>query len=81
MLNKQKKKIIFFFQCVVFADHHTSDLIKMNDICRKRNIKFISAESRGLCGSIFVDVGKNFEIYDTDGENPETSVIVGITNV
>jgi len=68
------------FNTIVFTEEPISSLIEMNEICRNLGIKFIATESRGLCGSVFVDFGKDFEIIDKDGESLEISVITGITN-
>jgi ubiquitin-activating enzyme E1 len=56
-------------------------MVELNNLCRKHGVKFIATESRGLCGSIFTDFGEKFEVIDTDGETPVTSLISNITNV
>jgi ubiquitin-activating enzyme E1 len=68
------------FTCVVVCDAHITDLVELNEICHKKNIKFIAAESRGLCGMIFCDFGRDFEVTDPDGEPPQSAIVVGITN-
>eukprot|EP00761_Pharyngomonas_kirbyi_P007417 gb/GECH01007427.1/.p1 GENE.gb/GECH01007427.1/~~gb/GECH01007427.1/.p1 ORF type:complete len:1022 (+),score=286.96 gb/GECH01007427.1/:1-3066(+) len=67
------------FNVVVFADHHTPQLIEYNKICRQNDIKFISTESRGLFGSIFCDFGDQFLVTDTNGEPPITRIVVDIS--
>eukprot|EP01080_Neovahlkampfia_damariscottae_P011921 gene11921-5326_t len=68
------------FQVAVFCDGHVSEMVELNELCRKYEVKFIATESRGLCGSIFTDFGKKFEVIDTDGEAPVSSLISNITN-
>lgn len=39
----------------------------INEFCRKKNIKFISASILGVYGYVFNDFGDNFEVVDKDG--------------
>ena len=45
------------------------EIIKLNEFCRKKNIKFIYGNTLGLFGFIFVDFGKEHIIYDQTGEH------------
>lgn len=38
----------------------------------------MSAEARGLCGSLFTDCGDEFTVVDRDGREPATGVIARI---
>ena len=76
-LNEQ---FITQFSVVVFTDSHIPQLVQLNEICHKHNIRFIATESRGLLGSIFCDFGSNFVVYDNDGENPVSNIVTDITN-
>jgi|Transcript_30594 ubiquitin-activating enzyme E1 len=67
------------FQVVVYVDHCTSKLEEVNGFCHNKGIKFISVESRGLTGSVFCDFGKQFEIYDVDGEDTVTCLVTAVT--
>lgn len=64
----------------MFTDHHTSQLVELNEIARKHKVAFIVAESRGVFGSVFVDMGTDFEILDKDGEQTVTNIVTDITN-
>lgn len=48
-------------------------------ICHANAIKFVSASSRGVFGSIFCDFGPSFTVTDTNGEQPRTVMISAIT--
>eukprot|EP01111_Echinosteliopsis_oligospora_P018356 TRINITY_DN8368_c0_g1_i1.p1 TRINITY_DN8368_c0_g1~~TRINITY_DN8368_c0_g1_i1.p1 ORF type:complete len:1024 (-),score=345.47 TRINITY_DN8368_c0_g1_i1:36-3107(-) len=68
------------FQVVVLTNQPKELQLKINDICHSKNIAFISAESRGVFGSIFTDFGDDFIVYDTTGENPASHMIASISN-
>ncbi|KAG2392698.1 hypothetical protein C9374_011423 [Naegleria lovaniensis] len=68
------------FAVVVFTDTHIPQLVEMNEICHKHNVRFIACESRGLMGSLFCDFGTNFTVYDPDGENVVSNIVTDITN-
>lgn len=51
---------------------------KLNELARRLGAKFVSAEARGLCGSIFCDLGDEFTVLDKDGREPATGVIAKI---
>jgi len=69
------------FQVVVSCDKSIASLVKLNEMCREVNAKFIAVESRGLAGALFCDFGKDFECHDQDGEAPITNIVTEITNV
>eukprot|EP01062_Namystynia_karyoxenos_P069282 TRINITY_DN64806_c0_g1_i1.p1 TRINITY_DN64806_c0_g1~~TRINITY_DN64806_c0_g1_i1.p1 ORF type:complete len:1107 (+),score=439.16 TRINITY_DN64806_c0_g1_i1:154-3321(+) len=66
-------------QVLVLADQCTSHYKELNAFCRERNVKFISTESRGVAGCIFVDDGPRHVVYDTDGEEVKTCLLTCIT--
>ncbi|KAJ1610194.1 ubiquitin-activating enzyme E1 (UBA) [Cryptosporidium canis] len=74
-------QIILNHDIVVCADVPLSKQIEYNDVCRSHtpNIGFISANSLGLCGSIFVDFGNSFNVFDGNGEEPKSAIIAKIT--
>jgi len=65
----------------VFSEASQADLLRFNDICRAHEppVGFISAESLGLTGSVFVDFGDAFICRDQDGEQPRSAIVAGIT--
>jgi ubiquitin-activating enzyme E1 len=68
------------FNVAVFTDSPISSLVEKNEVCRKNNVKFIAAESRGVFASLFCDFGVGFEVFDPDGETPVSNIVVNITN-
>lgn len=52
--------------------------ILINEFTHKNDIKFISADTKGLFGQTFVDFGEKFTIFDPTGEEPRTAIITDI---
>lgn len=67
------------FNLVICTDSVFGECVQVDDACRALGIKFIMAQTRGVFGSIFVDLGDNFTVYDDNGENPAMSIVSGIT--
>jgi ubiquitin-activating enzyme E1 len=67
------------FSVVIFTDTFAGNLVRLNQICRSKGIKFISAISRGVFGQVFVDFGANFIVNDADGEQPSSGIVVSLT--
>jgi len=68
------------FSVVVLANVPLDELIRINDVCRANDIKFISADTFGLSGKIFCDFGKEHTVSDVDGEEPQSGLIENVTN-
>ncbi|KAI9193586.1 uncharacterized protein BJ171DRAFT_251536 [Polychytrium aggregatum] len=68
------------FQCVVVTDTPLNKQLEINDFTHSRNIRFISADTRGLFGYTFNDFGTNFNVVDQTGEEPITGMIAGISS-
>lgn len=67
------------FQVIVATETMSlEDKIKLNNYCHKRGIKFISTETRGLFGNVFVDFGDEFTVIDTTGEEPRSGIVSDI---
>lgn len=67
------------FAVVVMTNQSYSVQCHVDDVCHQAGIKFISASSRGVFGSIFCDFGPSFTVADTTGEQPRTVLISAIT--
>lgn len=52
--------------------------LKVNDLTHGTSTHFIGADTRGLFGSVFVDLGKNFVCRDVTGEQPLSGMVVSI---
>lgn len=68
------------FACVVLIEYPLSQAISIGDFCHTNGIKFITADTFGVMGSIFCDFGENFSISDASGEPPATAMVAGISN-
>lgn len=71
--------LLMKFQVVVLTDSSLDDQKKFGDFCHSNGIKFIVADTRGLCGQLFCDFGEAFEVLDQDGETPESALIQKIS--
>lgn len=67
--------LLLKFQVVVLTDSSLDDQKRFGDLCHSHGIKFIVADTKGLCGQLFCDFGEDFEVLDQDGEMP-VSVMV-----
>ena len=54
--------------------------ILIDEICRKRGVKFINVDVRGPWGYLFNDFGEEFEVIDKNGEDPIEVMIEDISN-
>eukprot|EP00064_Thunnus_orientalis_P000855 superscaffoldBa00000050_g856 len=66
-------------QVVVLTDSSLDDQKRFGDFCHSQGIKFIVADTKGLCGQLFCDFGDQFEVLDTDGEMPVSAMIQDIS--
>jgi ubiquitin-activating enzyme E1 len=75
------------------ADHKNYDVVcytenlksfkhieEVNKFCHESNVGFILTENLGLLGYAFLDYGENHKIFDHDGENCKSFMVVSITN-
>jgi ubiquitin-activating enzyme E1 len=71
------------FQVVVLTDTLEQTPLavqkELGDHCHEKNVKFIVASTRGLCGQIFCDFGEEFVVTDTTGEQPLSVLISHVT--
>lgn len=69
------------YNVVVLTDFYPKDnIIKIDEICTKQNIKFLFGMNMGLFGFIFSNFGKNHTIIDKDGKEPKRFIITNINN-
>ncbi|XP_010731086.3 ubiquitin-like modifier-activating enzyme 1 [Larimichthys crocea] len=71
--------LLLQFQVVVLTDSSLDDQKRFGELCHSQGIKFIVADTRGLCGQLFCDFGEEFEVLDRDGEAPRSVIIQSIT--
>ena len=69
------------YNIIVFTEIQPKDfLIKIDDECRKKNVKLIYSICFGLTGGIFTDFGPNHIIIDENGKEAKYYYIKSITN-
>ncbi|XP_028261049.1 ubiquitin-like modifier-activating enzyme 1 [Parambassis ranga] len=73
------EKLLLEFQVVVLTDSSLENQKLFGELCHSHGIKFIVADTRGLCGQLFCDFGEEFEVLDRDGETPLSVMIQNIT--
>ena len=61
------------------AESTMEEQLQLSSFCHANNIALIVASTKGLFGQIFCDFGEDFEIVDTNGENPSSAMVAGIT--
>jgi ubiquitin-activating enzyme E1 len=74
------RDIVTNYNVVVATDLPLSKQLELNKLTHENNIKFISADVRGLFAQAFVDFGENFSIYDINGEELKTGIVSDIEN-
>lgn len=67
------------FQVVVLTDSSMDVQVEIGEFCHQKGICFISADTKGLFGQLFCDFGKEFTVYDTNGEQPISNMIAAVT--
>ncbi|XP_068171349.1 ubiquitin-like modifier-activating enzyme 1 [Antennarius striatus] len=67
--------LLLQFQVVVLTNSSLDDQLHFSELCHTNGIKFIVADTRGLCGQLFCDFGKSFEVVD-QSENPPVSAMI-----
>ncbi|CAI8493592.1 unnamed protein product [Pichia kudriavzevii] len=71
-------ELIKGYSVVVATDLPLSKQLELNELTHANNIKFISADVRGLFAQAFVDFGEKFTIYDQTGEECKTGIVSDI---
>lgn len=71
-------EIIKTFSVVVATEFPLSKQLELNKLTHENNIKFISADIRGLFAQAFIDFGENFTVYDDNGEEPKSGIVSDI---
>jgi ubiquitin-activating enzyme E1 len=54
--------------------------LRIAEITRKNGIALIIADTRGLYAQVFNDFGEKFVVYDTNGEQPISTMIASVTH-
>lgn len=67
------------FKVVVMTHALLSEQLRVNDMTHGSGTHFLSADVRGLFGTVFADLGTNFTCKDTNGEPPMDGIVVSVT--
>ncbi|XP_075966586.1 ubiquitin-like modifier-activating enzyme 1 isoform X2 [Anarhichas minor] len=71
--------LLLQFQVVVLTDSSLDDQKRFDDFCHSREIRFIVADTKGLCGQLFCDFGEEYEVLDDNGEEPASAMIQSVS--
>lgn len=79
LLDSWDEKQALKYQVIVVTDILSlKERVKLNSICHFHNIGFIATEVKGLFGNIFVDLGNEFTVVDSTGEEPNSGIVSDI---
>lgn len=67
------------FQVVVMVDAPLSEQLRVNDLCRKKGVCYISSDARGVFAYAFCDFGDAFVVSDVDGNQAASCVVNSVT--
>jgi ubiquitin-activating enzyme E1 len=68
------------FTVVCATNASVAEQQRLNALCRKDGVKFVSGSVQGLLASVFVDYGDSHIVNDSDGERPKRGLIAGVSN-
>ncbi|XP_029286993.1 ubiquitin-like modifier-activating enzyme 1 [Cottoperca gobio] len=71
--------LLLEFQVVVLTDSSLDDQKRFGELCHSHKIKFIVADTKGLCGQLFCDFGEEFEVLEQDEEKPASAMIQSVS--
>ena len=67
------------FTVVVLTNSSLSEQLRIAEITRKHGIALIVASTPGLFAQVFTDFGAKFKVFDTNGEQPISTMVASIT--
>eukprot|EP00124_Ichthyophonus_hoferi_P001728 Ihof_evm11s98 gene=Ihof_evmTU11s98 len=73
------EEVLSQYQVIMATELSLEEELRINSIAHARGIHYISAQTAGLFGKIFVDLGDNFDVADMNGEEPLTCTIASIS--
>ena len=79
-LNTVEESFFSKFKCVVLTEAPLQLQLRVNEICHKHNIPFLSARVCGVFGWAFADFGEDFEVKDKSGESVREVHVGEISN-
>ena len=73
------KEVLKSYRVVVLTNSDLDEQLRVAEIVRSFGNALIIARTRGLFAQVFCDFGEDFTVIDTDGNNPLSAMIAGIT--
>ncbi|KAJ6648576.1 Ubiquitin-like modifier-activating enzyme 1 [Pseudolycoriella hygida] len=67
------------FRVIVLTASTAAEQQRIAKFTHENDIALIIADTRGLFAQVFCDFGENFTVYDTNGNNPISTMVAGIT--
>lgn len=67
------------FRVIVLTEKTREEQLLISEIAHNNAIALIIADTAGLFAQLFCDFGENFTVSDTNGEQPVTAMIAGVT--
>merc|ERR550532_2758693 len=67
------------FTVVVLTNSSLEEQLRIAEITRKHNIALIIASTPGLFAQVFTDFGAKFRVFDTNGEQPISTMVASVT--
>jgi len=78
ILLQVNEELLSQFDVVVCVDQTVKTLLSVAKVTRAKGIKLIAANNMGLFAVAFNDFGDNFEVTDTNGEQPISVMVSDI---
>lgn len=72
------EKTLAPFSVIVLTNTDIETQLKINKFTHSAGKGFIAADTRGLFGNVFVDLGEDFTVIDKTGEEPFTGIVSDI---
>lgn len=72
------EKTLEQFSVIVLTNADIETQVKINRFTHSSGKGFIAADTRGLFGNVFVDLGEKFTVIDKTGEEPHTGIVSDI---
>lgn len=73
------EEMITKYTVVVLTNSSLDEQLRIAEITRKHNIALIVASTPGLYAQVFTDFGAKFRVFDTNGEQPISTMVASVT--
>ena len=73
------EEMITKYTVVVLTNSSLEEQLRIAEITRKHNIALIVASTPGLFAQVFTDFGAKFRVFDTNGEQPISTMVASVT--